>query len=171
MSALFCSTCAVPLAWFGTTFSTILSRWGVGRSGRIFELFFAHCGFRVSTHSWPGVDELIVYGPVEGAGFGVWSLSGVSGGTRAVNGIASSKGSDPFGSVRLIVIFPVLSFVLMPEIVFAFPLWKSVAPTIVLKKGAPPESTLNRRCTVLWKSEAFTGVPSENLRPLRRVMV
>src|SRR5204863_343833 len=124
-----------------TTVSVILSACGVGTLGTSFSLVFAHSGLRSSTNWFPGSDLEIMYGPVDGGGFGVWSLAGVFGGTRAVNGIASSSSSWPFGFVSSIVILPVLSSVLIPEIELALPLWKSAAPTIPLKNGAPPEST------------------------------
>ena len=70
------------------------------------------------------------------------------------------------------MILPVASSVVMPEMSFALPSSKSVAPaTLSVTKHLPPQLTLIMRSTVHLKSLALTGWPFENTRPLRRVRV
>ena len=70
------------------------------------------------------------------------------------------------------MILPVASSVVMPEMSFALPSSKSVAPaTLSVTKLLPPQLTLIMRSTVHLKSLALTGWPFENTRPLRRVRV
>src|ERR671930_1232651 len=112
-----------------------------------------------------------MYGPVDGAGFGDWSFAGAEAGTRAANSVARMFWKSPCGWVSLIVICPVLSFATMPVMWPFFVFENLSAPTMFEKKPTPGESTLKSRSIVARKSLAFTGVPSEYLRPLRSVIV
>ena len=65
---------------------------------------------------------LIMNGPLEGGGLFVASLSsGVLGGTGAANIRPSTFGNVPLGPSSVMVMSPVLSSVLMPEMVWALP--------------------------------------------------
>ena len=70
-------------------------------------------------------------GPLDGGGLLVDSLSrGVLGGTGAAKASASTLVKVPRGFSSWIVMAPVLSSVVMPEIVSDLPSAKSLAPTI-----------------------------------------
>ena len=56
-----------------------------------------------------------MYGPTPGGGFSVMFLNGVLLGTSPANHIASTCVNEPSGAVSLIVMSPVLSSVVMPE--------------------------------------------------------
>ena len=70
------------------------------------------------------------------------------------------------------MIFPVASSVVIPEIVLALPAENCLAPTTLLvTKLDALQPILSDRWTANLKSDAFSGVPSEYLRPLRIVIV
>src|SRR4051812_38615913 len=78
----------------------------------------------------------------------------------------------PFGEINLIVILPVASSVLMPEIDLALPFAYSAAPAIlVVKNDEPAYFSLRARWIVYLKSEALTSWPLENFTPFRSVAV
>src|SRR2546423_357456 len=112
-----------------------------------------------------------MYGPVDGAGCGDWSFAGVDAGSGAANVVARMFWKSPCGWVSLIVIWPDWSFAVMPVMWPFFVFEKESAPTMFPKKPTLGESTLKLRSIVARKSVAFTGVPSEYLRPLRSVSV
>src|SRR3954451_10999693 len=109
-----------------------------------------------------------MYGPVAGSGFEDVSFAGLLGGTSAANGVARMFSESPCGDVRLIVIFPVLSSVVIP---LMSPLFALSDPTMPPKKPTPGESTLKSRTIDDLKSLALTGVPSEYFTPDRSVIV
>src|SRR3954462_13750119 len=109
-----------------------------------------------------------MYGPVAGSGEDDESFEGLFAGTSAANVVARMFSKSPCGAFRLIVIFPVASLVWMPLIE---PLFALSDPTMPPKKPTPGESTLKSRTIDAVKSLAFTGVPSEYFRPLRRIIV
>ena len=71
-------------------------------------------GFFSSTNCRFGTDSVTMYAPTPGGGSSVISLQGVSPGTGAANHMPSTWENEPSGSVRLIVMSPVLSSVTMP---------------------------------------------------------
>src|SRR6476659_9506419 len=113
-----------------------------------------------------------MYGPVDGSGFVDVSFAGALSGTGAANVVARMFVKSPCGALSLIVITPVLSFVVMPEMWPEFGFFENAsAPTMFPKNPTPGESTLKSRSIVAAKSLALTGVPSEYFRPFRRVIV
>ena len=70
--------------------------------------------FFSSTNCRFGTDSVILYGPTPGGGSLVRFLNGVSPGTSAANGIASTFENVPSGPFSVIVILPVASSVSMP---------------------------------------------------------
>src|SRR2546423_6103912 len=112
-----------------------------------------------------------MYGPVEGNGLFDVSFAGAFAGSGAANSVARMFWKSPCGDIRWIVILPVALFVSMPVMWPVLVLPKASAPSMLLKKPTPGESTLKSRSMVARKSLAFTGVPSEYLRPLRSVRV
>src|SRR5581483_3010946 len=128
------NTSALPFSTdsaFASTFEeifTFTSTWPAGMPGMF---IFDQSGFRTSSNDWFGTMFVILYGPTPGGGlFGMFFI-GVPFGTSPRDGNASTLPNAPYGEVRLIVIFPVASSVLMPEIVFALPAAYAFAPTIV----------------------------------------
>ena len=77
---------------------------------------------------------------------------------------------SPWGCLSLIVMAPVLSLDVMPVM---WPLYfgpdaaNASAPLMFEKRPTLGDWSLKSRSTVAPKSLAFTGVPSEYLRPLR----
>src|SRR3954452_3534973 len=112
-----------------------------------------------------------MYGPVAGIGVVDGSFAGVSCGTGAAKTVARMLTKSPCGFTSLIVILPVASSALIPEISPFFDFEKASAPTMFVKNPTPDESSRNRRLTVYGKSLAFTGVPFEYFSPLRKVSV
>src|SRR3954454_3080774 len=112
-----------------------------------------------------------MYGPVDGAGVVDWSFAGVLAGMSAANVVARMFSKSPCGEFSLTVITPVESLAVMPLIEPDFVLLNWSAPTMFPKKPTPGESTLKSRSIDALKSLALTGVPSEYLIPLRRVIV
>src|SRR6266540_7412579 len=112
-----------------------------------------------------------MYGPVDGIGFVDWSFAGVFAGTGAAKIVARMFWKSPCGFASLIVIFPVASSAVMPEMSPFFVSENVSAPTVFVKKPTPGESTRKSRLIAYLKSLALTAVPSEYLRPLRSVSV
>src|SRR6266568_1988909 len=110
-----------------------------------------------------------MYGPVDGIGCVDWSFAGVPAGTGAAKIVARMFWKSPCGLFSVIVMSPVASSAVIPEMspFFVFENWS--APTMFVKKPTPGESTRNRRLIAYLKSLAFTGVPFEYLRPERSV--
>ncbi len=121
-SILFCCTpvtCALLLLFCVTM---ILSTCASATSSAPASLTVLNWGLR-SMVSVCGASTLVmVNGPLLGGGLLVASLSsGVVGGTGAANGSARIWSNVPFGSVRLTVMSPVASSVLIPLMVSALP--------------------------------------------------
>src|SRR5260370_1342453 len=112
-----------------------------------------------------------MYGPVDGSGLFEVSFAGALAGRGAANSVARMFSKSPCDASNLMVILPLASSAVIPPIEPFFVLENAVAPTMFPKKPTPGESTLNRRSIVALKSLALTAVPSEYLRPLRRVSV
>src|SRR5512142_2153281 len=112
-----------------------------------------------------------MYGPVEGIGCVDWSFAGVPEGTGAAKSVARMFWKSPCGFTRWMVIFPVWSFTLIPEMspFFVFENWS--APTMLVKNPTPGESTRKSRLIAYLKSLAFTVWPFEYLTPGRIVIV
>ena len=69
-----------------------------------------------------GVTDAILYGPTPGGGADDRFFIAVPEGTMPNGGIASTFSSGPYGATSLIVILPVASSVVMPEMFLALPL-------------------------------------------------
>src|SRR3954454_20891234 len=100
-----------------------------------------------------------------------WAFVEVPLGNGAANVVARMFWKSPCGFVSLIVILPVASSAVMPEIspFFVFENWS--APTMFVKKPTPGESARKSRLIAYAKSLALTGAPFEYFKPLRRVSV
>src|SRR5262245_35883222 len=111
-----------------TILSTLASATSVAPASLTVEKF----GLRSMVMVRGALTLLIMNGPLAGGGLLVASLSrGVVGGTGAANISPSTFSKVPFGSLRVIVMAPVLSSVLMPVMVSALPSAYSVAPTML----------------------------------------
>src|SRR5579859_1857960 len=82
-------------------------------------LKLAHLGLRTSWKPSFGTTFLMMYGPQPGGGLFGMFLNGVPVGTSASDGNARMLSNAPYGATSLIVILPVESLTVMPEIVFA----------------------------------------------------
>ena len=138
-----------------------------GMPGMLKFLFFS------ITNSRFGTDLVRVYGPMPGGGSAERFSNGVSPGTSPAKFIASTFRIVPSGPVSLIVTSPVSSLVSIPEMSpSGLPAsMYSWAPSMIRKKPVAPDSRLSTRLIVCSKSEALSGVPSANFRPLRIVKV
>jgi len=91
----------------------------------------AHLGFLTNWNDAFGTTFVIMYGPTPGGGaFGRFFI-GVPVGTRPEDGNARTLSNAPYGASRWIVILPVASSAVIPEIVLDLPAAYSLAPTIV----------------------------------------
>jgi hypothetical protein len=93
-----------------------------------------NCGFRTIVAVWGEFTSVSMYGPLAAAGVSVRpaasSAFGVFFGIGAANIRPRMLGNVPFGWSSWIVISPVLSSAVMPEMVSALPSAKSVAPVM-----------------------------------------
>ncbi len=104
---------------------TLMSTWPAAIPGTGFQF-----GLRTTENDWLGTTFLIMYGPTPGGGLLVRLLIAVPVGTMPDEGKARTLGKAPYGATSLIVILPVASSVVIPEIVLAVPLSKALAPAM-----------------------------------------
>src|SRR2546423_9850301 len=106
-----------------------------------------------------------MYGPTPGGGLFGSFFSGEPCGTSDVEGNARTFVNGPYAWSSLIVILPVASSVVMPEMPLALPLSNAAAPTMFeVKKDLPPHPIFIERSSENGKSDAFTGLPFEYTR-------
>src|SRR5947209_8280706 len=108
-------TDSAPAETFDWNF-TVMSAFPAGMPGMF---IFDHSGLRTSWTETFGVTDAILYGPTPGGGADDRFFIAVPEGTMPSGGIASTFSSGPYGATSLIVILPVASSVVMPEIVLA----------------------------------------------------
>ena len=150
-------TSCVIFVTLSLTSTVILSKLPLGIPGR------SNFGFLVSTYSRVKSTMSRVYGPTPGGGCLRLLPGDLAAGVGDTYGSARANRTFVSGSVRLIVISPVLSFVSMPAM---SPLkspfsWNSAAPR--RSRGKNDDQTLpslSSRFMVFSKSLALTGVPS-----------
>src|SRR6202011_1590016 len=119
------NTSAAPFSTdsaFALTFEEILVSTVTCPAGPPGIAWAAQCGLMLVSNETFGTTFWITYGPSPGGGlFGMFFI-GVPDGTRPCAGNASTFENAPYGANRWITIWPVASFAVMPEIVFALPL-------------------------------------------------
>src|SRR6478672_7962009 len=121
-STLFCSTSVTWALLFLFSLTMILSTFASATSVAPASLTVAKLGLRSMVNVRGAATLLIMNGPVAGGGLFVASLSsGVLGGTGAANISPSTFSNVPLGPSKVMVMWPVLSSVVMPEMVWALP--------------------------------------------------
>ena len=109
--------------------TVIVSTCASGTSVTPASLSVLNCGLRSIVKPLGALTLEMTNGPLDGGGLLVASLSsGVFCGTGAANIRPSRLVKVPLGLSSLMVMSPVVSSVVMPEMVSAFPSAKSVAP-------------------------------------------
>src|SRR5579875_2784599 len=126
---------------------TLMFTWPSGIPGMFCA---AQRGLRTTENDWLGTMLVTMYGPSPGGGEVGSTFIGKPAGINPSDGNASTLSNGPYGAVRWIVIFPVASLVVIPEMVFALPAAYCAAPAMtgVMKEPEPPHGIFTARSTV-----------------------